>query len=186
MQTGLFGMLLPSLLTPPAAFATIACVMVVTWSTPALLLPQTSAGSGGIGPASSSSPDSSRRWWLSGQLNVIYQWHPAFPASYTGTNSLLPAREDAMSRLATLYSGLRVGARTEVLLDLETAGGGGISKALGLAGFTNLDVVRDPSLGSAPYVARARSSVTRSRSAPRPNRARPGRSRHSPPSPSDG
>jgi hypothetical protein len=148
-------MLLPSNLTPPAAFATIAFVTVVAWSTPALLLPQTSADSGGRGPARLSSPDSTRRWWLSGQLNVIYQWHPAFPASYTGTNSLRPAREDATSRLATLYTGLRVGARTELLLDLETAGGGGISKALGLAGFTNLDVVRDPSLGSAPYVARA-------------------------------
>lgn len=98
--------------------------------------------------------DSGKPWWLSGQLNAIYQWHPAFHASYTGTNSLRPTREDATSRLATLYTGLRVGARTELLLDLESAGGGGISQALGLAGFTNLDVVRNPTLGSAPYVAR--------------------------------
>src|SRR5262249_48656965 len=43
---------------------------------------------------------------------------------------------------------------TEVFFDLESAGGRGISDALGLAGFTNLDVVRNPTLGSAPYVAR--------------------------------
>ena len=98
--------------------------------------------------------DSGKPWWLSGQLNAIYQWHPAFHASYTGTNSLLPTREDATSRLATLYTGIRLGPRTELLLDLESAGGGGISQALGLAGFTNLDVVRNPTLGSAPYVAR--------------------------------
>ncbi len=56
--------------------------------------------------------------------------------------------------VATLYSGAHMGARTEILLDVESAGGGGISQALGLAGFSNLDVVRNPALGSAPYVAR--------------------------------
>jgi len=43
---------------------------------------------------------------------------------------------------------------SELVLDVESAGGAGISQALGLAGFTNLDVVRNPTLGSAPYVAR--------------------------------
>ncbi len=43
---------------------------------------------------------------------------------------------------------------TEVLFDEEVAGGRGLSQALGLAGFTNLDVVRNPNLGSVPYVAR--------------------------------
>jgi high affinity Mn2+ porin len=41
-----------------------------------------------------------------------------------------------------------------VLVDIESAGGRGISDALGLAGFTNLDVVRNPQLGSKPYLAR--------------------------------
>jgi hypothetical protein len=94
------------------------------------------------------------RWWLSGQLNVIAQWHPSFAAAYSGPNSLLPAAEHATSLVATLYSGVSLG-RTELLLDLESAGGGGISQALGMAGFSNLDVVRNPTLGSAPYVARA-------------------------------
>jgi len=39
-------------------------------------------------------------------------------------------------------------------LDRGAAGGHGLSEAFGLAGFTNLDVVRNPSLGSAPYLAR--------------------------------
>ena len=43
--------------------------------------------------------------------------------------------------------------------DLEDASGGGISNALGLAGETNIDVVRIPGEGSplstAPYIARA-------------------------------
>ena len=40
------------------------------------------------------------------------------------------------------------------MFDLEEAGGRGISDALGLAGFTNLDVVRNPTLGQSPYMAR--------------------------------
>jgi high affinity Mn2+ porin len=104
---------------------------------------------------STASSAAARRWWLSGQVNVIYQWHPAFQALYTGPNSLLPWREHATSHVTTLYTGLSVGGRTEFLFDLESAGGGGISQAFGLAGFTNLDVVRNPTLGAAPYVARA-------------------------------
>ncbi|HEY2152443.1 MAG TPA: carbohydrate porin, partial [Vicinamibacterales bacterium] len=42
-----------------------------------------------------------------------------------------------------------------ILVDVESAGGRGLSDALGLAGFTNLDVVRNPTLGAAPYLARA-------------------------------
>ena len=39
-------------------------------------------------------------------------------------------------------------------MDFENAGGRGISQALGLAGETNLDVVRNPTLSTAPYLAR--------------------------------
>jgi high affinity Mn2+ porin len=107
------------------------------------------------GDSTVSTAAAGRRWWLSGQVNVIYQWHPAFRALYTGPNSLLPWREHATSHVVTLYTGLLVGRRTEFLFDLESAGGGGISQAFGLAGFTNLDVVRNPTLGAAPYIARA-------------------------------
>lgn len=94
------------------------------------------------------------RLWLSGQLNLIFQWHPPFRAEYSGENSLNPRRESALSRVLTLYAGARVAKKTEVLFDLESAGGKGISDALGLAGYTNLDVVRNPTLGAKPYLAR--------------------------------
>src|SRR6185436_1224820 len=54
----------------------------------------------------------------------------------------------------TLYTGYQITKSTDILVDIETAGGRGISSALGLAGFTNLDVVRNPDLGSAPYLGR--------------------------------
>lgn len=94
------------------------------------------------------------RWWVSGQINVVFQAHPDFHALYSGQNSLSARAEHATSRVLTLYTGYQVSKHTEALFDLESAGGRGISDALGMAGFTNVDVVRNPSLGSAPYLAR--------------------------------
>jgi high affinity Mn2+ porin len=96
----------------------------------------------------------SGRYWLSGQANFIFQWHPSFPAAYTGLNSFRPEGEHATSSLLTLYTGFQLTPTTEILFDLESAGGHGLSQALGIAGFTNLDVVRNPELGAKPYVAR--------------------------------
>ena len=51
-------------------------------------------------------------------------------------------------------SAFRIATQLEILFDVETAGGGGLSNALGIAGFTNVDVVRNPTLGQAPYISR--------------------------------
>ncbi|MGC1619267.1 MAG: carbohydrate porin [Candidatus Acidiferrum sp.] len=94
------------------------------------------------------------RLWLSGQVNIISQWHPAFRSPYQGPHSLSPEAQDASSRVLTLFTGLRLTGTTELLCDVQETGGHGIGEALGLAGFTNLDVVRNPSLSKAPYIAR--------------------------------
>jgi high affinity Mn2+ porin len=94
------------------------------------------------------------RYWVSGQANLILQWHPSFSAKYSGVNSLHSYAENATSQLYTLYFGYELTNTTEVFVDGESAGGHGISDALGLAGFTNLDVVRNPDLGPTPYLAR--------------------------------
>jgi high affinity Mn2+ porin len=94
------------------------------------------------------------RYWISGQANVILQWHDSFPAAYSGKNSFIPASENATSKVYTLYLGYELTKTTEVFLDIESAGGHGLSNALGIAGFVNLDVVRNPTLGDIPYVAR--------------------------------
>ena len=95
-----------------------------------------------------------KRIWMSGQMNFILQAHPGFSALYSGPNSLSPNYEKASSRVFTLYAGLQVSNSTEILADAEEAGGRGLSGALGLAGFSNLDAVRNPSLGQQPYLAR--------------------------------
>ena len=95
--------------------------------------------------------------WISGQANFIFQTHPNFHSPYEGINSFTAPFEYKVSMVGTLYTGLQIPGThklTEVLFDEESAGGRGLSQALGLAGFTNLDVVRNPNLGPVPYVAR--------------------------------
>ena len=94
------------------------------------------------------------RFWLSGQANFIFQTHPPFHAAYSGPNSLSPNYEKATSRVLTLYTGVRLNNSTELLVDIEEAGGTALSTGLGLAGNTDLDIVRNPLLSKAPYLGR--------------------------------
>jgi hypothetical protein len=102
-------------------------------------------------------PDSTR-WYLAGQANSIFQAHPNFHSPYEGPNSLHGAGEYKASYVGTLYTGFQphgnLRYNTDFLVDIESAGGRGLSQALGLAGVTNLDVVRNPTLSKAPYLAR--------------------------------
>jgi hypothetical protein len=96
-------------------------------------------------------------YWISGQANVILQWHPRFRAKYTGSNSLTPWPQSATTHILTLFTGYELTHTTEVFADVEYATGGGIGTALGLAGYTNLDSVRTVqgvALSRAPYLAR--------------------------------
>ena len=98
------------------------------------------------------------RYLLSGQANIIFQAHAPFHSPYEGPNSLVGRGEYKTSLVGTVYAAFQLRrdprSSTEVIANLESAGGRGISQALGLAGFTNLDVVRNPNLGSVPYLAR--------------------------------
>ncbi len=98
------------------------------------------------------------RFYAAGQTNIIFQANPPFHSPYDGANSFVGRGEYKTSLLGTLYLGAQLVKapryNTEVLLNIESSGGRGLSQALGLAGFTNLDVVRNPSLGSKPYLAR--------------------------------
>jgi high affinity Mn2+ porin len=113
--------------------------------------------SAGAGPTMFPHPDHSR-FYLAGQANIIFQAHGPFHSSYEGVNSFLSRGEYKPSLLGTLYLGAQLRrdpeTNTDVIFNLESSGGRGISEALGLAGFTNLDVVRNPNLGPVPYMAR--------------------------------
>jgi hypothetical protein len=104
------------------------------------------------------------RYYIAGQLNIIFQAHAPFHSPYQGTNSLLPRGEYKTSLVGTLFMGYELlrnpSHHLDAIYDEESAAGRGISEALGLAGFTNLDVVRNPNLGPIPYMARAQLHFT--------------------------
>ena len=77
-----------------------------------------------------------------------------FTLKYSGPNSLDHAEEQGVSRVVTLYTGFQFDDSTEMVLDAESSGWSGLSQGLGLAGFVNLDVVRNPQLSAEPYLAR--------------------------------
>src|SRR5208283_3322362 len=93
-------------------------------------------------------------FWLSAQANFIAQMHPSFHARYSGPNSFEHAEEQSVSRVETIYTGFQFNDSTELIMDAESCGWGGLSQGLGLAGYVNLDVVRNPQLSAEPYLAR--------------------------------
>lgn len=99
-----------------------------------------------------------KRYWISGQANVIFQGRLPFHSPYQGPNSFRNSAEYKTSMVETLYMAVRptrsIRYNTDLIFDMESAGGRGLSEAVGLAGFTNLDVVRNPNLGPTPYIAR--------------------------------
>jgi len=128
---------------------------------------ETGPGSSAAVPSDSDSGDrklltvfphsKSSRYWISGQANIVFQWHPSFPAQYSGQNSLTAGAQSATTHILTLYTGYALTPTTEVFADLEDATGGGIGSAFGLAGNTNLDSVRTAQgipLSKGPYLAR--------------------------------
>jgi high affinity Mn2+ porin len=98
------------------------------------------------------------RFLITGQANIIFQADGPFHSPYEGPNSFIGRGEYKTSLLGTLFLGAQLWRsprfHTDAIFDVESAGGRGLSEALGLAGFTNLDVVRNPNLGSVPYIAR--------------------------------
>ena len=99
------------------------------------------------------------RYFIAGQANIVFQAHAPFHSPYDGPNSMLSRGEYKTSLVGTLFLGYELAAESRTAIstssiDVESAGGRGISEALGLAGFTNLDVVRNPTLGPRPYLAR--------------------------------
>ncbi len=95
------------------------------------------------------------RFWLTGQANFVFQAHPDFPALYSGPHSLSDHYEKATSRVMTFYAGVRVSNSTEFLVDIEEAGGAALTQGFGLAGNTDLDIVRNPLLSKEAYLGRA-------------------------------
>jgi high affinity Mn2+ porin len=94
---------------------------------------------------------------LGAQFTVIAQHLTPFRSPYSGPNSLSSAGDTQATHTYGLYFGSHIAARVRAYLDLELALGAGVGNAVGLAGITDGDVIRQGSvdLGKRPYVARA-------------------------------
>ncbi len=97
---------------------------------------------------------------VNGQATFILQSLFKFRSPYQidtaglGGGSLLSRNEQELSNTYTLYLGARIRKNLEVYINPEMARGHGISNALGLAGYTNGEVIRNPTLSQDPYLAR--------------------------------
>jgi high affinity Mn2+ porin len=93
---------------------------------------------------------------LGAQVTVIVHNLRPFPAAYSGVNSLGNLGDTQGTHTYGVYLGARLARWLQAYADGEMALGGGVGHAVGLAGLTNGDVIRQGSvdLPKAPYVAR--------------------------------
>ncbi|HLK56964.1 MAG TPA: carbohydrate porin, partial [Chthonomonadaceae bacterium] len=94
------------------------------------------------------------RYDYQGEATFILQNLFQFPSPYAGPNSFRSRQETELSHTYTLYLGARVVNNLEVYVNPEIAWGNGISEGQGLAGYTNGDLIGQPSLRPEPYLAR--------------------------------
>lgn len=98
--------------------------------------------------------DSIRKYSLKFQMTSIYQYHPSFRAAYSGTNSMNPEEESALSLTSTLYFDLPLWKGATATFNPEMSGGQGLSQARGLGGFPNGETFRIGDTKPVVYVAR--------------------------------
>ena len=81
-------------------------------------------------------------WNWHAQNTDIVQYHPGFPASYSGPNSLSSANEVKETVSVDLYAGARLWRGAEAHVDGLMWQGFGLSKTLGIEGFPNGEAFR--------------------------------------------
>jgi high affinity Mn2+ porin len=96
-----------------------------------------------------------KNWSLHIQATVIPQYHFNFTAEYTGNNSLRTSEGTKVSFTNTYYIGRKLWRHAAVYFNPEIAGGEGLSKATGIAGFPNGETFRIGSTAPKLYIARA-------------------------------
>ncbi len=89
-----------------------------------------------------------------GQITLITQGLFPFRSPAEGPSTLSGDGSLRLSHTYTGYLGVRPVDGVEMFVNPEIAAGDGVSDARGTAGFFNGDVIRNPTLGQRPYLAR--------------------------------
>lgn len=88
------------------------------------------------------------------QATFIPQYHFDFSSPYQGLNSTLPHEPIKASLTATIFAAYKFAPHTYVVFNPEAAGGKGLSKTLGIAGFPNGEIYRVGDPKPKPYISR--------------------------------
>ena len=113
----------------------VRAIQLLFFQTSAFALALAYSGSAiGAGPIrDDAKPTQEERFSLHYQATVATQWHPSFPARYSGNNSFESGAESATSVVMDLFAGARLWPGAEVYFQPELAGGRGLSSTLGVA-----------------------------------------------------
>jgi hypothetical protein len=93
-------------------------------------------------------------WAFNAQTTYVYQSKDAFPARYSGPNSLRPEHERSYTFSATAYLGLRPWSGGELFVNPEVVQGVALSRVTGLGGFTNGEIQKAAGPNLTGYRAR--------------------------------
>ncbi len=88
------------------------------------------------------------------QATVIPQYHFKFNSPYQGANSLVPKEGVKTSLTTTFFINYHPFKNVYIVFNPEAAGGKGLSKTLGIAGFPNGEIYRVGNPAPQPYIAR--------------------------------
>lgn len=88
------------------------------------------------------------------QATIIPQYHFNFKAAYSGDNSLEPSEPARTSFSTTLFLSYKPFRNSYIVFNPEAAGGKGLSKTLGIAGFPNGEVYRVGDPTPKPFIGR--------------------------------
>ena len=95
-----------------------------------------------------------KNYSLHWQSTFIPQYHFDFSSPYAGDNSLMASEPARASISATAFLSYKPWKHTYIVFNPEAAGGKGLSKTLGIAGFPNGEVYRVGDPKPKPFIAR--------------------------------
>jgi high affinity Mn2+ porin len=105
------------------------------------VLAQTSEAASSAATSSTTAPEQDS-FLFHAQATVVTQGHYPFTSPYEGKNSLISHEDGQTSITNTYFFGYRPASMTEIYFNPELAGGSGLSKTQGIAGFPNGEIYR--------------------------------------------
>ena len=105
-----------------------------------LRVPSTPGGP--ASPPGQTGEEQEQAWNIHAQNTDIDQWHPRYPAAYSGPQSLSDRSEDRETVSVDVYAGVRLWRGAEVYVDGLMWQGWGLSHTFGVAAFPNGEAFR--------------------------------------------